>query len=112
MEYLAYCFGVSPSTVSRIFLKWLKQMDLRLSNLILWPDHEALRKTMPACFQASFGKKVAILIDCFEIFIDQPSNLEARASTWFNYKHNNTVKVLIGITPQGVVSFVSNCWGG
>jgi len=22
------------------------------------------------------------------------------------------VKVLIGITPQGVVSFVSNCWGG
>ena len=49
MEYLAYRFGVSPSTVSRIFLKWLKQMDLRLSNLILWPDREALRKTMPAC---------------------------------------------------------------
>ncbi|XP_065894965.1 uncharacterized protein [Dysidea avara] len=112
VEYLAYRFGVSPSTVSRIFLKWLKQMDLRLSNLILWPDREALRKTMPACFQASFGKKVAIIIDCFEIFIDRPSNLQARASTWSNYKHNNTVKVLIGITPQGVVSFVSKCWGG
>jgi len=26
-------------------------------------------KTMPMCFQASFGKKVAVMIDCFEIFI-------------------------------------------
>ena len=67
---------------------------------------------MPACFQASFGKKVAIIIDCFEIFLDRPSNLQARASTWSNYKHKNTAKVLIGITPQGVVSFVSECWGG
>ena len=24
VEYLAYHFGVSPSTISRIFLKWLK----------------------------------------------------------------------------------------
>ena len=36
-EYLAYRFGISPSTVSWIFLKWLKQMDLQLSNLIMWP---------------------------------------------------------------------------
>ena len=34
MEYLACRFGVSPSTESKIFLKWLKQMDLRLSNIM------------------------------------------------------------------------------
>ena len=28
------------------------------------------------------------------------------------YKHHNTVKFLIGITPQGVISFVSKGWGG
>lgn len=27
-------------------------------------------------------------------------------------KHHNTIKVLIGITPQGTVSFVSDPWGG
>ena len=112
IEDLAFRFGVSTSTVSRIFLKWLKQMDIRMHNLILWPDRDALQKTMPACFQASFGNKVAIIVDCFEVFLDQPSNLQARASTWSNYKHKNTAKVLIGITPQGVVSFVSNSWGG
>ena len=90
----------------------LKQMDLRLQDLIIWPDRDALQKTMPMCFQASFGKKVAVIIDCFEIFIDRPSNLSARASTWSNYKHHNTAKVLLGIAPQGIVSFISECWGG
>ncbi len=28
------------------------------------------------------------------------------------YKHHSTVKVLIGITPHGTVSFVSEAWGG
>ena len=28
------------------------------------------------------------------------------------YKHHNTFKVLIGITPQGNISFVSEAWGG
>jgi len=44
--------------------------------------------------------------------VEQPSNLKARAATWSNYKHHNTVKVLLGITPQSVISFVSDSWGG
>lgn len=67
---------------------------------------------MPLCFVASFDKDVSTIIDCFEIFIDRPSNLMARAQTYSSYKSHNTVKVLIGITPQGVVSFVSEPWGG
>ena len=87
-------------------------MDLRLQDLIIWPDRDVLQKTMPVCFQASFGKKVAVIIDRFEKFIDRPSNLSAHASTCSNYKHHNTAKVLLEISPQGVVSFVSECWGG
>lgn len=32
--------------------------------------------------------------------------------TWSNYKHHNTLKCLIGITPQGSISFISRAWGG
>jgi len=67
---------------------------------------------MLECFHSSFGTKVAIIIDCFEVFIERPSNLKARAITWSNYKYHNTVKILLGIIPQGVVSFVSKSWGG
>ena len=93
-------------------MKLLKQTDLQLQDLIIWPDRDVLQKIMPMCFQTSFGKKVVVIIDCFEIFIDWPFNLSACASTWSNYKHHNTAKVLLGIAPHGVVSFVSECWGG
>ena len=87
-------------------------MDIRLQPLVLWPDREDLRRTMPDCFKVSFSDHVAVIIDCFEVFIERPSNLLARAVTWSTYKHHNTAKFLIGITPQGVVSFISDAWGG
>ena len=111
-EDLCYRLNISPATVSRIVLKWLKQMDIRLQHLIFWPDRDALRKTIPDCFQESFERKVAVIIDCFEIFVERPSKLKVRAATWSNYKHHNTIKVLLGITPQGVISFASDSWGG
>ena len=46
------------------------------------------------------------------MFCERPSDLMARAQTFSNYKHHNTVKFLIAITPQGVISFVSKGWGG
>ena len=87
-------------------------MSVRLKFLIQWPEHEELQATMPVVFQRNFGKKVAVIIDCFEIFTERPSSLIARAMTWSNYKHHNTVKFLIGVTPQGVISFISKAWGG
>ena len=99
LEDLAYRFNVSVSTISRVFLAWMVTMDTRLSPLIKWPDREDLWHTMPQCFQFSFGKKTTVIIDCFEVFIDRPSNLLARAQTFSSYKHHNTIKVLIGITP-------------
>ena len=109
---LAYRFDVSLTKVSRILTHWLMVMDIRLSCLISWPEREDLWRTMPQCFQYSFGKKVTVIIDCFEVFVDRPTNLMARAQTFSNYKHHNTAKILIGITPQGTISFVSEAWGG
>ena len=109
---LAYRFVVSISTVSRIFSSWMVVMDARLAPLISWPDRERLWRTMPMSFQYAFGKQVTVIIDCFEVFIERPTNLLARAQTFSNYKHHNTIKILIGITPQGTVCLVSEAWGG
>jgi hypothetical protein len=87
-------------------------MFVKMKDLIFWPEREQLQQTMPMAFRNAFGLQVTILIDCFEIFIERPSNLHARASTWSSYKHHNTVKFLIGVTPQGVISFLSEGWGG
>lgn len=111
LQDLAYRFVVSVTTVSRIFSYWIVVMDVRLKFMISWPVREQLWQTMPMFFQYAFGKEV-VVIDCFEVFIECPSNLLARAQTFSSYKHHSTFKVLVGITPQGSISFVSEAWGG
>ncbi|XP_043241449.1 uncharacterized protein LOC122391507 [Amphibalanus amphitrite] len=108
---LAYRFGVSVSSVSRTFLQVLNVLYAKLKPLIIWPDRDALQKTMPMCFKR-YCNRCVVIIDCFELFVDRPLNPLARAETYSSYKHHNTVKFLIGITPQGTVSFISDGWGG
>ncbi|XP_046862061.1 uncharacterized protein LOC124455472 [Xenia sp. Carnegie-2017] len=109
---LAYRFGgIHEATVSRIFIQMMDILHSRLCPLIHWPDREALLQTMPMDFRKNCPA-CAVIIDCFEIFIDRASNPLARAKTYSSYKHHNTVKYLIGITPQGSLSFISDGWGG
>ena len=102
---LLYRFGISQSTVSRYFKKWITIMFVRLQPLVKSPGREELQLTMPIEFKKHFNRCVAI-IDCFEIFCERPKSLKARAQTWSSYKLHYTVKVLIVITPQGVILFV------
>ena len=109
---LGFQFGVSECTVSQMFSKLIEAMDIQMSFLTTWPERECIRKTMPFCFRQSYGLKVTFVIYCFELFIEKPSDLLAKACTWSQYKHYNTAKYLISITPQGVINFISNGWGG
>ena len=86
-------------------------MYCELKQLIVWPDPVTLRENLPASFKEKFSSVVCI-IDCFEIFIERPQSFQARAATYSNYKKHNTVKILIGITPTGSISFISKAWGG
>ena len=108
---LAYRFNISQSTVSRVFNRWLDLCLTRLSWLVQWPGRYELRTSMPRVFRKNFPRCVAV-IDCFEVAVERPSDLNARASLWSNYKQKNTCKYLVAITPQGSISFVSKGWGG
>ena len=35
-----------------------------------------------------------------------------QAATWSDYKHHNTLKYLVAIAPDGLISFISASWGG
>ena len=40
------------------------------------------------------------IIDCSEIFIETPKNLELQSATWSDYKHHNTLKFLVCVAPN------------
>ena len=107
---LAFRYGVTPSVISKAFADIIYILYENLKGVILWSPREQLTKSMPTVLRENFGLRV--VIDCFEVSIERPSNLYAHAQTWSNYKHHNTVKYLIGITPQGSILFISDGWDG
>ena len=111
MNDLVYRLHVTEATASEFFHKWLDVMHCNLKQLIIWPDSETLQQNLPSVFQTNFTK-VKCIIDCFEIFIERPVAFTARAATYSNYKKHNTVKVFIGISPTGAITFISSAWGG
>lgn len=111
-KYLAYQFGISQTTCSSYFNVVVSILYKRFKNYIIWPDREALLKNVPSCFTEAFHGKTTIIIDCFEVFIQKPSSYVTQQQSWSNYKHHNTIKFLIGITPQGTISYISKAWGG
>ena len=110
-EYLSLQLGLSKSTINATVQKVINLMYYKLKFLIHWPDRDYIRQTIPAVFKQYFPKLTCI-IDCFEIFIERPGKLNARAYVYSNYKKHSTVKYLIGCNPLGAVSFLSSGWGG
>ena len=107
---LALRFNINVTNISNIFRTYLKALSDILRNFIVWPEREALRRNLPSSFKKF--KNCVCIIDCTEVFIERPFNLNARAQTFSNYKSRNTIKYLVGITPSGAVSFLSAGWGG
>lgn len=111
-KYLSYRFGVCPTTVSETFYKTLVVLYDKFKLFVYWPKREAIQKNVPACFKEAFGNRIAVVIDCFEVYTETSSNINNAASCWSNYKHHETIKFLIGITSQGTISHISEAWGG
>uniref|UniRef100_A0A9J7WYY9 Transposase Helix-turn-helix domain-containing protein n=1 Tax=Cyprinus carpio carpio TaxID=630221 RepID=A0A9J7WYY9_CYPCA len=82
IQHLGRLFRVHRTTASDAFHHTLSVMYSRLSPLVYWPSRESLLTSMPHQFVESFGKHVAAIVDCFEVFIEKPSNVLARAQTF------------------------------
>ena len=78
---------------------------------IQWPCKDQIMHFMPPVFKTYYPSLVSI-IDCTEIQMESPSSLDNRSLCYSSYKSRTTMKSLIGITPNGVVSFCSDLYCG
>ena len=108
---LGVLFSVDRKTISRIFISTLEYLVIKCQKFVTWPSKEIVQSTMPEEFRNMY-ENCRVIIDCTEIKIDQASSVEAKVQTYSHYKKGFTIKVLIGCTPAGLVSFVSKCYGG
>lgn len=110
---LAHRFSISQTTVCRIFSKWIKHMATVLEELPLWAPKDLIRSKMPQAFTDLEFDNTRCIVDCTEIFIEQPSsNLALQSVLFSTYKNHHTAKGLVAIAPHGPITFVSDLYAG
>ena len=110
-DLIAAIYGISSTTAIEYFWCWLDIMHAKLKRLVRMQDRDHIYSTIPPHFKQKFPRLTSI-IDCFEVFVESPSSLLARAKFYSHYKKHTTIKVFISCTPLGAVNFVSQCYGG
>ena len=70
------------------------------------------REKSKLCFPSSFSMFTScrIVIDCTVIEIAAPSLLSQQNATYSNYRCTNYFKVIVGVTPNAVVTYVSKLY--
>ena len=110
-DMLSFINNIAKSTAIDHFWKSIDMMYEKMKFLIKMQDRDHIYETIPPVFKNKFPRLTSI-IDCFEVLVESPSSLMARAKFYSNYKKHCTIKVLISCTPLGAINFISQCYGG
>ena len=108
---LSIDFDLTRQTVTKIITQWINFLYLELSELGCWLSRETIDEHFPTNFRKLFPT-TRVVLDATEIAIEKASNVNGQRMTFSTYKNRNTLKTLVGISPRGQVTFVSDCYGG
>lgn len=108
---LASLFGTVTSKTCKIIVHdTISKLAFVLKPLIVWPTSEECRRNLPKCFEKF--PNVRVVLDCTEISIQKPKSLCCQIITYSHYKGTQTVKFMTGVSPAGLITFVSDAYGG
>ncbi len=110
-DHLAHLFNVSNPTVSRIFITRVNFMYFKFGHINIWPSREVVDRTMPEAFKSKYKSK-RVIIDCTEVKCQMPSSLQLNGELFSSYKNHTTLKGLVGISPGGAITFISQFYTG
>ncbi|KAK5648200.1 hypothetical protein RI129_003092 [Pyrocoelia pectoralis] len=75
------------------------------------PKRSKNKSCLPNC--ASRFTNCRIILDCIEIFAAVPwQSMKNHRLTYSSYKHRNTLKRLVGVAPNGVITYASDLYPG
>lgn len=107
---LAAFFKCSIAQCCTIFHFMTRVMAKFFKHLITWPIRKEVDQNMPQCF--SNYRQTRVIIDCTEFPVQACQDLKCRVRCYSFYKSNHTLKVLIGISPGGLITYRSEAYGG
>lgn len=103
---------IKETTIREIFTTFIQLMYkvFRDMRWVMFPPKEILQKFLPRVFKTI--KRVRCSVDCTEFRVETSRNFARQGNTYSSYKHANTFKCLIAVTPNGGSCFVSDLYEG
>ncbi|XP_069139342.1 uncharacterized protein [Argopecten irradians] len=108
---LSRLFNISETSVANIWITWVNFMYRQWQEIQWWPERDIVRYFCPTDFRSKFPT-TRVIVDGTECPVKKPRPPVAQQSTYSTYKNRNTIKVLVGTTPGGLVSYISPAYGG
>lgn len=102
--------AVSGETCRALYNSFIPLLANILRPFIYWPSKTKIISNIPRCFQ-NF-KETRVILDCTEISVQSPKCLSCRIKLYSNYKGTFTFKFLVGISPGGLITYISKPYGG
>lgn len=110
--HLAQLFSCSVGTISNIVITFVHVL-----HRLLFDD---LMRVIPSrnknklCSPLSFSEfsSCRIIIDCTDIEVATPSLMSQQNVTYSSYRGMNSFKVLTGVAPNGVLTYISDLYPG
>ncbi|XP_064458895.1 uncharacterized protein LOC135369175 isoform X2 [Ornithodoros turicata] len=107
---LGVIFRIHRTTVAKIFKLSVCILSEILGQATYWPEKEEVLNNITSHFKGYTDTRV--VLDCTEVPLQRPKDLNSRILTYSHYKRTYTAKILVGETPGGMISFVSKGYGG
>lgn len=108
--FLSVIFKISRKTCQAYFEKFVRILSIILRLFVYWPSKESVLQNMPTHFNPF--PETRIVLDCTEIPVSSFQCIKCRTQMYSHYKGRHTLKIMIGIAPSGLITFVSPVYGG
>ena len=110
--HLAQLFNCSVSTIANIVTTFIHVLHSILFNDLMTsiPSRDKNKLSAPSSF-SEFGS-CRVVIDCTDIEIATPGLMSQQNATYSNYRGMHFFKVIVGVAPNGVITYVSKLYPG
>ena len=110
--HLAELFNCSVSTIANIVTTFLHVIHSILFTDLMTsiPSRDKNKLSAPSSFN-QFGS-CRVVIDCTDIEIATPGLMSQQNATYSSYRGMHSFKVIVGVAPNGVITYVSKLYPG
>ena len=94
---LSESFDVFVSFISKTFTIWINFLYHNLPLYFPFRSQKLVKKYLPKSFEKYTATRT--IIDGTKVFAVSATSMKTQEQTWSNYKHHNTSKALVDISP-------------